>query len=412
MADWLLLRLPRDPAQAPAWLVADARGQLLAQPSTDLGAELAAAARGRQVALIVPGADVLPLTANLPQAGDSRLQQLAPFALEDQVSEDIDSLHFALGARDAASGDTPVQVVARALLDEWLARARAWGLDPVAVYADSALAPHVPSQLSILIDEDHLIIRHGAATMVLPASDPALVLDLVLGSDATPEDLHVTVYASPEGWRLHGPKFEALRVRVATLKVQLSAGGVLPLLAQGLAAPERINLLQGSYRARTESGASWRRWRLVAALAGVLLLAHVGARLWELQRLRGAERALDVAMEQAAALALPGEPLRGDLRRRVEQRMQLAAGGGRSQGEWLHVLAAVAAAHDNVPATRIQGLSFKPGEMELRVAGPDADSLEQLSQALRASGYTAQVASGSNQGQGFQGRIQLKGPGS
>lgn len=413
MAEWLLLRLPRDPSQSPDWLVADAQGQLLAMPSLDLGDALSAAARGRRVALIVPAADVVQLSASLPQAGESRLLQLVPFALEDQVSEDIDTLHFALGARDAATGETPVRVVARALLDEWLARAHSLGLVPVAVFADSDLAPQLPGSLAILIDGDHLVLRReGSAPVVLPAGDPALALDLFMGGEASPEPLHVAVYAAPDGWQRHGAKFEALRPRLASLKVQLSSAGVLPLLAQGLASSGRINLLQGGYRPREASGEGWRRWRVAAALAGALLLVHVGGRAWELQRLRSAERALDAQIEQAAAVALPGEPIGSDLRRRAEQRLQLAAGGAQGQGEWLHLLAALAAAHDNVPVTRVEGLNFKPGEMQLRVTGPDAESLEQLSQALRASGYTAQVTSGANQAGGFQGRVELKGPGS
>lgn len=408
MADWLLLRLPRDAAQAPAWLVADEHGQLLGPPAHETGPELAAAARGRQVAVIVPGADVLQLSATLPQANETRLLQLVPFALEDQVSEDIDTLHFALGTR-GAGGTTPVHVVTRSLLEEWLVRARALGLDPAALYADSELAPQLPSHLALLIDGDHLVLRHeGAAPVVLPASDPALALDLALGADHKPEEVHVVVYASPEGWRQHGSKLEALRPRLASLKVQLSSGGVLPLLAPGLASGSRINLLQGAFRARTEPGNTWRRWRMAALAAGVLLLVHVGARLWELQRLRGSERALDAAIVQAANVALPGEPLGGDVRRRVEQRMKLVSAGGRGQGEWLHVLAALGAAHDNVPVTRIEGLTFKPGQMELRVTGPDATSLEELSKALRASGYTAQVTSGANQGEGFHGRVAMK----
>ena len=77
----------------------------------------------------------------------------------------------------------------------------------------------------------------------------------------------------------------------------------------------------------------------------------------------------------------------------------------------MHLLAAVAAAHDNVPVTQVDSLNFKPGEMQLRVSGPDATSLEKLSEALRASGYTAQVTSGTAQGTGFQGRVELKAPG-
>ncbi len=134
--------------------------------------------------------------------------------------------------------------------------------------------------------------------------------------------------------------------------------------------------------------------------------------LWELRQLRRSEVALDQSIEQAAAVALPGEPLGGNLRRRVEERVGMVASGGGQQGDFLHVLAAVAAAHDNVPVTKIGSLSFKPGELEMKVSGPDAASLELLNQALRAGGYQAEVASGSTSGAAFEGRILMRTQGS
>ena len=90
----------------------------------------------------------------------------------------------------------------------------------------------------------------------------------------------------------------------------------------------------------------------------------------------------------------------------------MVASGGGQQGDFLHVLAAVAAAHDNVPVTKIGSLSFKPGELEMKVSGPDAASLELLNQALRAGGYQAEVASGSTSGAAFEGRILMRTQGS
>jgi type II secretion system protein L len=155
-----------------------------------------------------------------------------------------------------------------------------------------------------------------------------------------------------------------------------------------------------------------RPWRLPAGLAAGLLLIHLAGSLWELRQLKHSEAALDQSIAQAAAIALPGEPLSGNLRRRVEQRLNAISSGNGQQGDFLYVLAAVAAAHDNVPVTHIGSLSFKPGELEMRVTGPDAASLEQLNQALRAGGYQAEVSSGNRSGANFEGRILMRSQGS
>ena len=50
-----------------------------------------------------PGADVLLAEPDVPVKAGARLQQLVPYALEEQLAENIDELHFALGKRSADS---------------------------------------------------------------------------------------------------------------------------------------------------------------------------------------------------------------------------------------------------------------------------------------------------------------------
>ena len=77
-------------------------------------------AAGRHVCVLVPGTDVLLAEPELPVKAGTKLQQVVPYALEEQLAEDIDDLHFAIGKRAADSATTPVAVVAHSLMDEWL----------------------------------------------------------------------------------------------------------------------------------------------------------------------------------------------------------------------------------------------------------------------------------------------------
>src|SRR5439155_128199 len=87
---------------------------------------------------------------DVPVKAGAKLQQLVPYALEEHLADDIDDLHFAIGKRAGESSRAPVAVVARALLDEWLAMLHAGGIEPEAIYADSELLPHNPGQAGVL----------------------------------------------------------------------------------------------------------------------------------------------------------------------------------------------------------------------------------------------------------------------
>jgi general secretion pathway protein L len=101
MADWLLLRLPRAPALFASWVVVDSHGAPIEAPSSGKLEGAVAAAAGRHVCVLVPGTDVLLLEPELPAKVGTKLAQIVPYALEEQLADDIDDLHFAIGKRSA-----------------------------------------------------------------------------------------------------------------------------------------------------------------------------------------------------------------------------------------------------------------------------------------------------------------------
>lgn len=408
--DWLLLQLPSTPEGAPTWLATDVSGALL--PDVAAQADLPTAAAGRQVALVAPAGDVALFNVQLPAGNEARLQQLAPFALEEQVTDDLDALHFAVGARDAATGLVPVAVAARTRMQEWLATAAAMGIRPRALYAEDDLAPMLPGHVTMVIAPDHLVLRDGVARPVsFPADDPQLALSVLLGARPHAE-VHLVVHADPLEWPRHEAAIEALRPQLASLRVQLVTGGLLSLHAQGMAASAPVNLLQGPFRQQVAAANDWRRWRTAALLLVGLLLLHAAGSLWELRQARAASAALDAEIEQVYGAIFPGQRPGPTPLRAIEARMRAVGDGGSPAGELMPLLAAVSAARQNVPVATLDAIAFKPGELQLKLSAPDATTLEQFSQALRAGGYGAQVSSGRQHEGGFEGQIDMTAGGS
>jgi general secretion pathway protein L len=409
--DWLLLRIPSQSDAEVSWAVVDAAGQLLSVPSADTGGGLHTLSTGRRVALLVPGSDVSQFHVNLPAGNEARLLGLAPFALEDQVSQDIDQLHFAVGQRDATTGLVPVSVVDRSQFDQWLTRATELQLIPHAVFAESDLAPSLPGHVTMLVAEDQLLLRNDQSRpLLLPAGDPALALDMLLGGTDL-STVHLAVYSTQEDWQKHGPAVEALRDRLASLNVQLSAGGLVALFAQGLAHTAPINLLQGSFKPQRSSGAAWQEWRWVAVLAGVLVLLHGAASWWQLHQLQKATAESSKEIAKLYDALYPGQRPGRDPRRDLEKRLATLAAGGGQQGDLMHLLAAVSAAKQNVPVAMLQSMVFEAGSLKMKLRAPDATALEQFNQALRSGGYKADVVASTVRDGNFEGQVELKSSG-
>ena len=80
---------------------------------------LAAAAKQQPVILIAPAIDVLLLPIALPPLRPQRLLKAIPFAVEDQLSEEITDYHFVLSKPFDAAINT-VAVISKATLAAWI----------------------------------------------------------------------------------------------------------------------------------------------------------------------------------------------------------------------------------------------------------------------------------------------------
>ena len=409
MADWLLLRLPRSPEQPPTWLVVDARGAAQGPPQSGPLSLAAPRSVGRRICVLVPGTDVLVAEPELPTKAGTKLLQLVPYALEEQLADDIDDLHFAIGRRPPDSSRTPVAVVTKALMDQWLTALKTAGLEPESMYADSDLLPHNPGQSVALLEEDVVVVRPPSGSPVTLPAD-ALHEALAMAQSSSPEGggagRGLILYTGAPEWHRHSAQVEALRERFDGIKIQLLASGPLALFAQQLPTATPTNLLQGSYTPTTSRAVGFSAWRVAAMLLAGLLGLHVAGKAVELSLLKRSEHKLDVSIREVLQTAMPGQANTADARRIMEARLN-AARAGNTNG-LLPALEALAQARSAAPGTLLHAVSFRDGAVELQVSAPDASSLDRMGQALRNNGWQADLTSGNTQGSAYEGRLVMR----
>ena len=113
-----------------------------------------------------------------------------------------------------------------------------------------------------------------------------------------PPPLGLLLYSGHDEWQAHQLEVDALRDRFTGVKVQLLPSGPLSVLAPAAASGDAVNLLQGALAVASPLQANWKSWRVAAVLAASLLCLHLGARYFELTRLRKSEAALDASIQR------------------------------------------------------------------------------------------------------------------
>jgi general secretion pathway protein L len=412
MADWLLLRLPRNPADEVTWILADSRGNAISAPQSGPLSQAAMRAAGRHICALVPSTDVLLAEPEVPVKAGTKLQQVVPYALEEQLAEDIDDLHFAIGKRAAGeSSTTPVAVVAHSLMDDWLTTLKSAGLTPESMYADSDLLPENPGHAVALLESDVIVVRPPTGPAISMPADALTEALQIARHSGTPEGGEqsgrgLILYTGAAEWQHFSPQVETVRDQFDGIKVQLLTNGPLPLYVQQLPTAKPINLLQGRYAQQNTRTFGWRAWRVAAILLAALIGLHMAGKAGELFMLKRAEKSVDASIDQAFRAAMPGEQNTINARKRVEQRLANVRGGGGTG--LLPALGALVQARSAAPGTTLQALSFREGALELKIAAPDADSLERVNQSLRSNGWDADFAGGNVVAKGYEGRVRIK----
>ncbi|MEP6548107.1 MAG: type II secretion system protein GspL [Gammaproteobacteria bacterium] len=414
MAQTLLLRLPTAGQEETEWLIVDDAGD--SQTTRQRGSLTLAAAvsRGGRVVALAPATQILLAEPELPPGSGIKLARAVPFALEEQLTEDIDQLNFAIGRRHA-NGGTPVAVVSRSVLQGWLSDLKAAGLEPLALYPDISLIPENPGQTVLWLEQGRLAVRRPGSQPFAVELSPVSEALVVAGVIADPLDTasepkgpdSAVLYVTREDWARSQKEFEQLADQFSSLKIQLLPDGPLPWLARGLKDTDAVNLLQGDFAKDTDFGARWRQWRTPALLAAGLLTVHVAAQALQIRQAKHESTALDSQIATVFSGAMPAEVIQ-DPRRQMQSRLDRIHKSGAGPEYFLRALKVLSGAMAMIPKTTIDALSYREESVDMKLTAPSLAALSQLSQLIGKQGMTAEIQSSTPVAGGVEAHLQLR----
>ncbi len=362
--------------------------------------ELAAQAAGARLLLIAPGEAVSLHRVPLPSRKRSTWARAVPYALEDQLVEDIEALHFAL-ADKPEDGHLAVAVVNRDTLRGWLDACAAAGVVPAAIVPEPLLLPWQEGDWSIVLEARRAVARTGRWDGFASERD---LLELLL-SQAVAE----AGVAKPQRLRVWGHPPPALAEVGLEPRIEDSAPEPLQVFASAYQPATAINLLQGAYSPRAHWGRWLRPWRTAAALASAWLLVQGFGLVYEHWSLRREQAALQAMMEQVYKDAVPGATRIVNPRIQLETRLrELRPANASGSGAFLDLLYRGGQPLASFPNVTLRGFSYRDGQLDLDLEGGSPAVLDQLQQKLgQQPGLQIEVRTTQREGQ-LQSKVTLK----
>ena len=418
MAETFVIRLPTEPDVPVSWVVVDDIGAQIGETgSVDL-AEAASIIGNRRVIVLVPAARVLRLRAEMPLRGTGRILQALPFALEEQIAQDVETLHFAASDRDAA-GQIPVAVVDRKLMQQWTEQLNEAGIDAHGVYAESDGIAALPATATLLLDTDCAILRdqHGN-TAVGDPDGLELMLELFIAgagdapekNNIQPEPINLLVFCEPEQHDENRKLWERLRTRLESVEVKVLGDGALPRLATHIVASPGVNLLQGAYVRRSDYATFWPPWRTAAILLVTLFTLTLALKGAELVSMERQENRLDQAAETILRTNFSDVRQVRDPWGQLQSQLNIAGreAAGSATG-FIDALTTLAEAVAEIQEITMETVNYRNGILTLRLQAPSVDSLDRLQQLVSRSGeFSANIQSANPTDEGIEGRMQIK----
>lgn len=418
--------LVTDPeAQLYSWVLLDASGDAQARGSADarLHIEQTLARNAldhvRLIGLI-PGDQALFCRADIPARQERYIRQALPFAVEEQLAQDIESMHLALGGR--TEGGFRVAAIDHQQMALWKTLYQGWDHARLeAIYADASLLPVHQHDWAICLDgSSALLASRGGEWLRMQVDNLAIFGDTLATppEDEVVAEVKVAVFGT-EGELDHHQTLLARLASSGRLTVSREALSLTPLELLAHAHHHHycqpINLCQGSYAINREGASAWRPWRPAIAIAGLWLVLQLGVEIG--LGMYHQDRAEELKAEAMAIYrqAFPGDTRThaGNVRNVLLGQLRVASEQG-PQADFLALMKQTAQEYSALNGK--QDIQFSSinytqarGELVVDLRADDFSKLSALRTALNQQGLDANIGSVVNEPAGARGRLTISG---
>lgn len=399
-------------AHAPyeaSWLVLDqTQGEQPAVMKHGTFEEAAQVCEGVKATILVPASAAFIAAVPMPTANKRRIMSAVPYALEDQLTEDVDDLHFCVGKRND-QGLVNTAVVSQRQMQDWLQTLRDLNIQFDCLTSELFALPYEDDHWTLLLEDQSALLRTGPESGYSIDDenvDMFLTLTLEAVGEARPQVLDVYDARTQDATDI---QYEDVEVNVHSLHEPAISvmGNALPR------ANFDLNFLQGEYSRKEQLGKIWRPWIPAAALAAALFVINMTATVIDNIRLENRAEALQQQMEQLYLAAFPGareQKAQGIIESETKRRLAQMRGGGAAGGsDFLLLLAKAGERFSKTPGLELQRISYRGGKLDVAVEIDSLQKLDALKQKLMEDkALTVEIQSATSRNNKVSARMQIE----
>jgi len=406
MASTLLLHYdPAKPDHA-TWSHVNNQGELTSKITSGSLEDASVVAEQHKVVVLIDSTNVHLNHVKLPTSNRQKMMRAIPFALEDQLAEDVEAFHFVIGKTESDYG-VPVAGIRRDAIESLLARFDTAGITIDAVIPDAICSPIENGQWTVVFHADKALVQFDAqiGTVIDTVNLPLLLQASLNEAENKPDKI---VYYYLDGAE---PDFkpEEIDTEVEAVKIAYNTHPLV-VFCGTYNNVRSLNLLQGKYKPRRKTTGQWYRWRLAASLAAAWLVLYLGTAVYETNRLDSRNSELTVEIDRIYKKAFPGSTRVINARVQMEQKLKELKGGGSTGGsQFLALLTDSAQTLSNQKDIEIQSIDFRNNRMDIGLTATNLQSVETLNKQLNTSStIKAEITSATSEKNRVNGSIRME----
>jgi general secretion pathway protein L len=365
-----------------------------------------------RVVVCVPATDMLIAPVSLPAGNRQRMLKAVPYALEEQIVDDVEELHFALSSADV-DGRFRVAALDRIRISDWLEVLSSAGISPYAMVPDLHCLPYEAGTWGVLIDGSTAMVRTTTFDgYALEVRNLPIMLEGALREAGEEKPKTIRMYLAGESHALKsimGSSDEGVEFSFSDY-----GGDATRFLAKNYDPQTSLNLLQGEYSREEQWGKYLRPWYPVAALFLIWLVVQTGVDIYRYQGFSSQVEQLEKQISVVYKQAFPdSRNVRvGTERARMDSELKsLRARSGKGQVGLPEMLTKAGPVLSRTRDLEIQSIRFRDGRLELKVEAKDLASLDKVKEGLAAqSGWKVESQS-TSRGNRVESQIRVQASG-
>jgi general secretion pathway protein L len=341
--------------------------------------------------LLIPQQCVYLAQAELPEKAGRQVLSAIEYQIEDQLAQDIESQHFALG--DTSKNPVSIAVVEKSIMDRCIALSRSYGLRLSQIIPELFLCPFGET-VNLVAGYGGWLLRYGpySGLKCNAAALPAM-LELVRRD----HDFDSVQCFVPENEDL--PAFENISVE------RQEPANARP----GFVSGPNIELQQREYQMSSRWRGLGKIWKWIGVILAALLVVGAYNKAIALQQLETELNDIRQQQHQLVQSVLPDDTGPDDNFKKllIERMKQLQAGQG-EQG-FIQLLADFSSTKSQYPDVHIIRIGYQNKRLNIDLSDRKLQNIEALQAVLSKKGVNAKLENLSIKPDLISARLVLRG---